>query len=496
VLERVVLHQTRFRIPGLASDERGIALGSHGLVLFSSIDRLVTFLAAYSAGHALDAFAASLRIDVVVSALGLHEIALSFEAGSADRMDGVSDVARVSGGLVFTGTHRHFVEYRSAAAPFGWDTDELLPGAQALALYHSTFSQLYDVERTVEVRGFVLRLEPRRDRWTKSARGPRLLLVEGGLGPVLSKYFARAGFAANVAIVDLPAAPARSAPTPAWLFDVPDLPARFSGLPSTPGVRAFVPVSAGLAVEEGFRHPFNLRAFPFFSATSLVLLRGHEPALDIDRKPAFAPVGSVLGAALHAGAVGAAAHAAPPPSFGLPLRLARSADGCEPTAELVATSALPVLRRLAYVLPAAVLRTTRIAFTDEGAFLVGERSLATIPLGGFFAPVAPRIFAPLGREIVPRVSEAALAVAIGAPANTVTFFLDDGRIVALDEASFAPLDRALVEGAVWAPLPAEALDVALPEPSTVALEPLGFRPLSRARPASERTRGPPHRNFE
>ena len=47
MLDRVALHQTRLRTPGISLDNKGVALGAKGLVLLPSIDRLVTFLSLY-----------------------------------------------------------------------------------------------------------------------------------------------------------------------------------------------------------------------------------------------------------------------------------------------------------------------------------------------------------------------------------------------------------------------------------------------------------------
>ena len=41
MLERIALHQTRLRTPGLSLDAAGVALGARGLVLLGRIDELV-----------------------------------------------------------------------------------------------------------------------------------------------------------------------------------------------------------------------------------------------------------------------------------------------------------------------------------------------------------------------------------------------------------------------------------------------------------------------
>ena len=141
MLERIALHQTRLRTPGLGLDSKGVALGAKGLVLLPSLDRLVAWLSVYTRERSLEDLLPSLAIHLVRSKLGTREIALEIAAESSDRMDRAADVARLVGGFTFTGTSRHFVQYRDAAAPFGYDAPELLATDARLALYHERFTQ-------------------------------------------------------------------------------------------------------------------------------------------------------------------------------------------------------------------------------------------------------------------------------------------------------------------------------------------------------------------
>src|SRR4029077_18883078 len=152
--------QTRLRTPGLGLDSKGVALGAKGVILLPSIDRLPALLGVYTREHSLEDLMPSLEIQLVRSKLGTRELVLSFAAESSDRMDRLAETARLVGGFTFTGTARHFVQYRDAGAPFGYDATELLPTDAALALYHDRFSQTYDVERAIELRPLVLRLMP------------------------------------------------------------------------------------------------------------------------------------------------------------------------------------------------------------------------------------------------------------------------------------------------------------------------------------------------
>src|SRR6185437_11258004 len=107
MLERIALHQTRLRTPGLGLDAKGVALGAKGLVLLPSIDRLVAFLALYTRQGSLADILRSLVVEIVRSKLGAREVTLLFAAESSDRLDRVAEIARLAGGYSFTGTSRH-----------------------------------------------------------------------------------------------------------------------------------------------------------------------------------------------------------------------------------------------------------------------------------------------------------------------------------------------------------------------------------------------------
>src|SRR3974390_610061 len=89
-LDRIALHQTRLRPPGLGLEAKGVALGARGLVLLPSIDRLVAWLSVYTREHSLEDLMPNLELEVVKSRLGTSEITLSFAAESSDRMDRVA----------------------------------------------------------------------------------------------------------------------------------------------------------------------------------------------------------------------------------------------------------------------------------------------------------------------------------------------------------------------------------------------------------------------
>ncbi len=482
VLERIAVHQTRLRVPGVGLDSRGVALGSRGLVLLSSLDRLIAFLAVYTEQQTLGGLTESLRIEIVRSKLGTREVALSFDAGSSDRMDRIAEVARLTGGFTFTGTSRHFVQYRDAGAPFGYDATEITATDQPLALYHTTFSQVYDVERTVKLDSMLLRLMPHADPGAELGAEPVWILAEAGLGPSVLSYFARSNVSAVVGVAEWP--PETSfddQPVRRYLFRVEELPARMRPLlRGTPGLTAFVPVTPGAAVEHGYHHPIALEACPVFDPEALVMFRGGgAPALTLAQLPVLADIRSLQRADVVAEGAPLGGKAAQTPPVQVPVRLLP--DPSAPSsveAVLVPTEELPLLRRLAYALSTETIKNTKIAVTDVGAFLMRGGGVEAVPLGFLYWSLHPRVMVPCGARLVPAVEAEVLFEALGAPADRVVFFRSDGSAVAVPDKAFVPLQSALLEAQRWAPIQvAELEEVFASEVSTVWLDELGLGAL-------------------
>lgn len=496
MLERVAVHQTRLRTPGIGLDARGVALGAKGLVLLPSIDRLVAFLALYTRQGSLSEILSSLSVELVRSKLSTREVTLSFTADSSDRMDSIAEIARLAGGYTFTGTSRHFVQYRDAAAPFGYDIPQIAPSDAALALYHNAFTQTYDIERKVDLRALILRLEPHPDPSAGREPGPRFILAEAGLGPALIHYFVRSAVNAEVGVAEWP--PESSfddAPVRRYLFRVPEIPDRMLPLLcNTPGLTVFVPASPGAAVQTGYRHPVNLRACPIFPDTSLVLFRGaHKEPLELPRLPAFGDIGAFARVELRTDTVSTKAsdRGISPQAIQLALRLVPSTEPwSHVTAAWMKSEDLPVFRRIAYALGAETLRRTRIACTEKGAFLQHSTGIEGIPIGEFYREIHPGLFIPVGYETVPAISPDVLFRSLGSPSNQLIFIGRDSRAVAVPKESFVPLEVALLEAQSFVPVRATELDDSLSaalatEIPQVELLPVGFRPMRDMAASSE-----------
>lgn len=509
-LERIALHQTRLRTPGLALDPSGVALGARGLVLLPTIERLVAFLSIYTRDRSFAdllgerdvAAEGGLDVSVVRSPLKTREIVVSFPASSTTLVDVVADVARLAGGLTFTGTSRYYVQYRDKTAPFGYDVVDLLRVEEGtdFALHHLTFTQAYARERAINLNDLVARLEPRPDP-TITVLGARPLWItaEQGIAPALIAYLARSGVDAEVGIVELPAESSfDDGPRRIGIIRVNELPPRLERLVTrTPGVKGFVPAGPGVAVQVGHRHPIHLMGLPVFPPQGLALLPapapGREPLI-IDALPQMAAVSALVGVKLEGKVVKGSAQRTPG-GISVPLQLAPSVSGArQVTASLVPVDRAPLLRRLAYALPTASLEAATIARISAGGLgeLIAIRipgGVDAIPLGSFFSERAPGLYVLSGHDLVPQCAPSHLARAIGASGTSIVFvFREPGdppatvRAFAVDAHVFVPLSTALVEPESWGALmPVEVVELArteLEEPlGTIAMGALGMAPM-------------------
>jgi hypothetical protein len=483
VLDRIALHQTRLRTPGLTLDGKGIALGTRGVVLLPSVDRLVGLLAIYCRERSLEDLLPTLAMRVVRSKLGTREVTFECAAESSDRMDRLAEAARLVGGVAFTGTTRHFVRYRDGAAPFGYDAVDLLATDAPLALYHDHFSQAYEVEQSLELYALLLRLTPRADASSEADEGPRIVVAEQGLGPAVVHYFVRSEVHGEVCVVEWPPESALDdGAIRRWILRVPKVPKRMRPLlRTTPGIHCFVPAGRGVAVEAGFRHPIELRSCPLFNPAGLVLLRGRggEPWV-IERLP---PMGEIanLGRIEMRGAAEESAPARPlpdPAPIRVRLRLVASSQPWRRvTATWISLAELPLLRRLAYALARATIARTEIAVTPRGALLRSSAGIDGIPIGTFFVEIHPRLYVPAGHDVVPAVSPDVLARALDVSDSRVVFIGTDSRALAIDPTAFGPLELSLLEAPAWEKAIGDAIANTLDEgPIELRVTPLGMRP--------------------
>jgi hypothetical protein len=498
MLGRIALHQTRLHTPGLGLDAKGVALGAKGLVLVPTVDRLVAWLGVYTHERSLEDLLASLELRFVRSPMGTQEITLTFAAESSDRMDRVAETARLVGAFTFTGTSRHFVQYRDALAPFGYDAGDLLATDAPLALYHDKFSQTYDEGKRVDLRALLLRLMPHVDPRTVEETGPRFLVAEEGLGPALIHYLVRSRVDGQVTMGEWPPESALDdTPVRRYVVRVPELPPRMHGLMrTTPGITTFLPRGPGVAVEIGYRHPVQLRACPVFDPAGLVLVRGRgDEPWTLPRLPPMGELRSFARVELRGvtdDTRSVALAAMDPDAVRVPMRLVpSSAAWRNVTASWIPPEKLPLLRRLVYALPPETLRTTRIALTDRGAFLSCPHGVEAIPLGTFFMEAHAGLFTPAGLEVEPAVSSDVLYRAVGGSPEHALFISHTGATLAVPTDAFVPLETAVLEAKPFDAATVTVLESALAEaPLQLKLTPVGLFPLAGTAPVDKRRADP------
>ncbi len=452
-LERAALHQTRFRTPGVHPDARGVVLGQKGLALFPSLDRVVAFFRAYGDEGSLDELLPSLTIQRVVSALKTRELVVTLAAESSYRMDRVAAVARLAGGDVFTGTQRHFVKYRDATSPLGYDVAEVPEARADLVVHHDAYRQAYHVERELPFRELLLKLTPYRLPPTERSSAMRFYATaETGIGHALVGYLFRWRVKARVALAEWPSTSAfDERPVRLHVFELEDAPPRVVALlRSLPGVTVFEPLGRALGMEVGFSHPISLESCQsLFSESTLTLFRGDGRVVVVDPLPPFAPVRTLVRTPMsldgHTEAQ-AARGLGSTEGVVVPLRLAPS---ILPARNVVAT-VLPAsqrewLAKLLYVMPPRALESVRLAVGAESLYLIDRNGVDGIPLGRFFSEVAGRIYVPTGMALVPAVQPAVLEDMLASERGNHIFFEEDGappRVV--PEGAFAPLSRSVL----------------------------------------------------
>lgn len=481
MLERVALHQTRLNLPGLTLDARGVVIGTHALVVASSLDRLVALLAALSDDGLLATLSDGMMVLELAPAKGARAWALRCPCDAVDVADRLRRVGALVLAHTFVGGGRHYVEHRDGSSPYGFDAPATEDPGSGLALYHRSYRHACAVAREIPPSRVVLALSPRPCGPGAGATSPeRWILAEEGPGRALVGYLARSGVDAKVGEVT-GAAPLSGEPTRKLLFVAPSWPARLRSLArATPGLTAFVPVARGAAVEEGFTHPVALDALAAFAGPALTLFRGRgEPPVRIDDGLPTVSVSSLVRfTATEASPVRLSSSPSALGATALQLHVVpseRAAPGA--TATWVPAAELELLRRMLYVLGRSALEETTLALTSEGA-LVRSRGPSALPIGVPLRALGDAVLVPVGFDVTPSTSPRALAAALEVAPGDVVLMRPEGAALFPRDA-FVAADVALVAGPTWAPLTSMRVDpasVALTE-VTLVNDDVGLRPL-------------------
>src|SRR5256885_480001 len=126
-LEHVAQGQSRFMTPGVAPDPRGVLLGRFAVILFPTLEGVVSWLRMYSSEASIDELASGLAIQRVRTPLASRELVVRIPAVSSYTCDRAGRLAKLVGGSTFTGTAKHFVKYLDDRSPYGYDAVDVCP---------------------------------------------------------------------------------------------------------------------------------------------------------------------------------------------------------------------------------------------------------------------------------------------------------------------------------------------------------------------------------
>ncbi len=452
MLEPVALGRAgaSFRVPGLFLDGRGIVVGSEAVILLPSQGQLVAFLRLISSQVALSELIPTLRCEEVRSAIGSQGYLLRLRCSESRSLDLCARAATFVGSWLGVGSARHFVQYRDAAAPLGYDALSLYSHSDGdCVLYAATsvlaYSRLSELSLLQLVQGQPL-LARRSLANALRQHDPRTalwLLVPRPLLPRILRYLWQRSIDAAAALDEVGASPAgaetRNAVGPGLVLlrvsgGLAGSPGALSGLP---GLRWLLPHSDQLAIELGYQHPLDLTTFAglfpaaqrrlFLAEPQGILSLPAAEFVPIERlvqlseialqeiapqeiaRPPAAPVSA-------ASATGLGSLPSVTPIVRCPLRLV-----AEPTpARVAAASIVPwaQLSRLAsllYALPLGALGSLRAARLGEGLLIVGD--LSYLPIGELHYEAAAQVLVPLGLSLVPRLSPELLRAQIRADSD-------------------------------------------------------------------------------
>jgi hypothetical protein len=459
MLEHVALGQARFMTPGVAPDPRGVLLGRYGVLSFPTLEGVVSWLRLYSAESSLDELLPGMAIYRVRTPLQSREMIVRVPATSSYALDRASRCARLIGGSTYTGTTKHFVQYRDDRSPYGYDAVEIgaLPQGAELMLHGHDFTQSYSRDGELSFEKLLFRLSLRRvpgaDRLRADERQELLLVVARGLGDGVIRYLWRNEVHAEVALATPRGASAfddGSSRRSYLVMRVRDIPERILELfIATPGIDVFRTVAPRVAVQVGFAHPVDLGSCAsVFDNDKLYLFWGAGDRVDVVDGPVeLASIEHLtkIDIGLEHPHERTEREVAATEAIGVNIRLASSlAPPRHVIATLIPLAQAAWVKRLVYLVPQTALRGHRIAVTDRGILLMASDDIDVVPLGQLLSELAPGLLVPLGMDLVPRVAPEVLARSLGHGAGVLTVFSHEGAPFQVRESDLVPLERRAI----------------------------------------------------
>ncbi|MBL4686655.1 MAG: hypothetical protein JKY37_18810 [Nannocystaceae bacterium] len=498
LLEPVAAGQTRFRMQGLSSDARGIAVGRELLVLFPTLDWLVSFLGAYSDEASLDDLVPTMTLEHVRRQGGGHAILLRCAAADGYAVDRLARLSSATRGQLYTGVASVFVRWRQRDAPFGYDlaTPLAAPAEEVLVVDVDVSASYRTIDRMDPVELIQrLQLRPVPLPLTGIAADPELCglkelalaLVAPGLAARTLAYLWRlevpmAGYYVELDGDQRPSLLLRLRNPRGRVLDV---------LAGTPGIELLAPVSARAAVEIGFAHPIQpASASACFPGEEMFLFRGKVGRVErLDAAPRFIDGRHLVQntGASRLREVTQLREAELDP-LRVDLKLRPSAHPREPRGTLISWDQADLLRHLVYLIPPSALAASRLIPLEEGVVVltgsaVGARSAAAaaglgagaiVPLGRRLGAVAPGVLVVDGYELWPRVRPSLMRQLLGlGPEDHALFLSPTADPIRVRPEQLLPLDAALIGRLSLGEATVRAPDEAAPAPGEVDNEKLG-----------------------
>ena len=474
--------------PGVAPDPRGVLLGRYAVMLFPTLEGVVSWFRLYSTESSMDELIPSMTISRGRTPLKSREMLVRIPAASSYALDRASRCAKLVGGSTFTGTAKHFVKYRDDRSPYGYDAVAIqaLPRGTDLMLHGDEFTQTYALEGDIAFDKLLFRLSLRRvpggEKLREDERGELLIVVASGLGDGVVRYLWRNRVDARVGLVKPQGHSAfddLGGRRSYLLMRARNLPERILELfTATPGIDVFRSVAGNVAVQIGFAHVIDLGSCAtIFDSGNFYLFWGGNDRVDIVAGPlelsAIEDLTSI-DITMDGGASTTDLEASAAAEVGVPIRLAPSlASPRRVIATLIPIANADRVKRLVYLLPNTALRGHRVAVTNRGILLVAQEQIDVIPLGELLSELSPGLLVPLGMDLVPRVAPEVLARSLGHGSGLLTVFPHAGPPFQVSEAALAPLERrALAKIEVER---TEAIDmrITLPGDPAIVNDPVG-----------------------
>ncbi len=475
--------------PGVAPDPRGVLLGRYAVLLFPTLEGVVSWFRLYSTESSMDELIPNMTISRGRTPLKSREMLVRIPAASSYALDRASRCARLVGGSTFTGTAKHFVKYRDDRSPYGYDAVSIqaLPRGADLMLHGEDFTQTYALEGDLAFDKLLFRLSLRRvpggENLREDERAELLMVVASGLGDGVIRYLWRNRVDAQVGLVKPQGHSAfddLGGRRSYLLVRARNLPERILELfTATPGIDVFRSVAGNVAVQIGFSHVIDLGSCAsVFDSGSFYLFWGGNDRVDIVAGPLeLSAIADLTSIDIDMGGDAPATanlEASTPQEVGVPIRLAPSlASPRRVIATLIALKDAERIKRLVYLLPNTALRSHRVVVTNRGILLLAQEQIDVIPLGELLSELAPGLLVPLGMDLVPRVAPEVLARSLGHGAGLLTVFPHAGPPFQVSEAALAPLERrALAKIEVER---SEAVDMRVTAPGDPAIvnDPIG-----------------------